>query len=167
MWGQIVAGTAGIPGVKSKLQYLHAGIAAFLYQLADRISHIAQILGNDFFFSQRMPHRLKELDSRAFFPVSLSGVICVCRDGEIFVKASEMVDAHHIVEAVAVGQTANPPAVAGISVVFPVVEGVAPQLSGSGKAIGRTACYGQRTGCFHPAEKGLGLAHASALSMAT
>ena len=52
-----------------------------------------------------------------------------------------MVDAHHIVELEAVCDPFDPPLVSGLFMIVPVIERVAPELSGCGKCIRRAACH--------------------------
>ena len=60
--GQIVAGTAGVAGVKGKFQHLHAGEAAVPHQLTDRLAHITKILRNDLPLAQCLLHGTEQLD---------------------------------------------------------------------------------------------------------
>ena len=60
--GQIVAGTAGVAGVKGKFQHLHAGEAAVPHQLTDRLAHITKVLRNDLPLAQCLLHGTEQLD---------------------------------------------------------------------------------------------------------
>ena len=127
--GKVIAGAAGIPGIEGKLQHLHSRIPRLLYQPAHRVRHIAQILGDNLLFAQSLSDPVEKVDSRSLLPVSRDRGVCVCRYGKILIKSPEMIDAHHVVELIAVSQTADPPLITGISVVFPVIKRVSPQLS--------------------------------------
>ena len=133
--GQVVAGAAGIPGVKSKFQHLHAGKAAVPHQLTHGVAHVAKILRNDLPFAQCLLHSTKQLDAGAFFPVARRGSLAAVGDGEILIEAAEVVDAHHIIQLKAVPQAGDPPLIAGCAVRLPAVERVAPELAGGRKSI--------------------------------
>ena len=133
--GQVVAGAAGIAGVKGKFQHLHAGEAAVPHQLPHSVAHIAEILGNDLPLAQRLLHGAEQLDAGAFFPVAIHRRLAAVGDGEILIEAAEVVDAHHIVQLKAVPQPGDPPLIAGRTVRLPAVERVAPQLTGGGETI--------------------------------
>ena len=128
--GQVVAGTAGVAGVKGKLQHFHAGEATVPHQLAHGIAHVAKILCNDLPLAQRLLHGAEQLNAGAFLPVTLHRGLTAVGDGEILIEAAEVVDAHHVVQLEAVPQTSDPPLIAGFAVGFPAVERVAPELTG-------------------------------------
>ena len=133
--GQIVAGTAGVAGVKGKFQHLHAGEAAVPHQLTDRLAHIAKILCNDLPLAQCLLHGAEQLDAGALLPVALRRSLAAVGDGEILIEAAEVVDAHHIVQLEAVPQAGDPPLIAGRTVRLPAVERIAPQLTGGRKSV--------------------------------
>ena len=137
---QIITCAAGISGIECKFQTLHIRIAAFLYHSADSIRHIAQILCDNRFFTETCFNHLKQLNTRTFFPVTIHRGFVLCRDGEIFIKASEMVDSDNVIQSKAPGDPCYPPVIAGISVMIPAIQRIAPQLSVCRKSIGRTTC---------------------------
>ena len=139
--GQVVAGAAGIPGVKGKFQHFHAREAAVPHQLTHGVTHVAKILRNDLPFAQCLLHSTKQLDAGAFFPVARCGSLAAVGDGEILIEAAEMVDAHHIIQLKAVPQAGDPPLIAGCAVGFPAVERIAPELAGGRKTIRRNTCH--------------------------
>ena len=59
-----------------------------------------------------------------------------------------MVDPDHIVEAESMAQPVHPPAVAGLFMIVPPVNGIPPQLARFGKGIRRTARYHSRVAVF-------------------
>ena len=138
--GKIIAGAAGIPGIKGKFQYLHARESAVLYKLSDGVCHVSQILGNDFLFSQGAAHGVEEADSRSLLPMASDGSVGAGRNGIVLVKSAEMVNPYHIIQFIAVGQPGQPPFIACAAVVFPAVQGISPELSCGGKAVRRAAC---------------------------
>ena len=140
--GQVVAGGAGVPGVEGKLQHLHVGEAGVLHQLAYGVGHVAQVFGNDLVPAQALLQGVEQIHAGAFLPPAVHGGLLAIGDGVVFVKAAEVVDAGHIVELVAIPQAGDPPLEAGLLVVFPAVEGIAPELAGGGKAIRRAARHG-------------------------
>ena len=91
--GQIVAGTAGVAGVKGKFQHLHAGEAAVPHQLTDRLAHITKVLCNDLPLAQCLLHGTEQLDAGAFLPVALCRSLAAVGDGEILIEPAEVVDA--------------------------------------------------------------------------
>ena len=100
--GQIVAGAAGIAGIKGKLQHLHAGKAAVPYQLPHGIAHVAKVFRNDIPFAQCLLHSAEKLNAGAFLPVTVCSGLAAVGNGEILVKTAEVVDAHYIVQLKAV-----------------------------------------------------------------
>lgn len=112
----------------------------FLYHSADSIRHIAQILCDNRFFTETCLDHLKQLNTGTFFPVTVHRGFVLCRDGEIFIKASEMVDSDNVIQSKAPGDSCYPPVIAGISVMIPAIQRIAPQLSVCRKSIGRTTC---------------------------
>ena len=50
-----------------------------------------------------------------------------------------MVNPHHIIQPIAVGQAADPPLVSGLPVIAPAVQRIAPELARGGEAVRRTA----------------------------
>ena len=63
------------------------------------------------------------------------------RDGVIFVKPSEMINPQDIVQLETIGKAGNPPFIIRLPVVIPAVERISPELTCSGEAIRRAACY--------------------------
>ena len=136
---QIIVGRAGIAGIKRKLEHLHAREAALAHKLTHGVRHIAQIFGNDFMPAEVPLRTAEQIDARALFPVARLGILAACGDGEILVKAAEVIDARHIVKLVAIPQTAHPPAVAGLLVIVPAVKRIAPELAIRRETIRRAA----------------------------
>ena len=61
----------------------------------------------------------------------------------ISIESTKMIDTYHIIAFKAGCQPLHPPGITGLLVMFPVIQRIAPQLSGDGKRIGRASrhCY--------------------------
>ena len=108
------------------------------------MGHKAQVLRNDLVPAQALLRPAEQLHPGTFFPVAFRGALCPVRDGEILVKAPEMVDTGNVVHLVAVPQPGQPPVIAGLAVVLPAVQGIAPQLAVGREPVGRTARHRHR-----------------------
>ena len=140
--GPVVVCAAHVRRVNGELQHLHIGISAVPHQCADAIGHESQILGNDADVPQVTADGIEQLHAGSLLPMPASGGFCVRGDGEIFVKAPEMVNAHHVVELEAVPHPADPPGKVRAAVEIPVVQGISPDLTVLGECIRRTARNG-------------------------
>ena len=140
---QIITGAARIPGIKGKLQHLHARKTAVFHQLAHGIGHIPQILRDHLSISQHFLHAVKQTDPRPLLPFSHNSRLGPVGNGIILVKSPKMINPHHIIQFKTFGNPLNPPAVPGLPMMLPAVERIPPELSGSRKAVRRTAghCY--------------------------
>ena len=67
------------------------------------------------------------------------GTVGIGGNGEIFVKATEMIHTNHVIELEAVPHPAAPPLEIGSPVIIPAVQGVPPNLTVGGKGIRRAA----------------------------
>ena len=135
--GQIHAVLAG----KGELQYFHAGEAALRQQLADRVEHLAQVLGHDGQAAQGVVQRAEQIHAGTLLPAAIAGGRLPCRDGPVGVEPAEVVDAQDVIDGQRMADAADPPGIAGAAVVVPVVERVAPQLAVGGKVVRRAACH--------------------------
>ena len=135
--GQVDAVLAG----KGKLQHLHAGETAVGQQLADRVKHLAQILGHDGQLAQGVVQGAEQVHAGAVLPAAVAGGAFPSRDSPVGVEAAEVVDAQDVVDEQGVADAADPPGVAGAAVVVPIIQGVAPQLAVGGKVVRRAACH--------------------------
>ena len=140
--GPVIIGISNVGGVHSELQDLHVGIAAVLHQLADALGHEAEILRNDGHIAQAGVDGVEQVHAGTLLPVAVLGTALVGRDGEVLVKATEMVDADHIIQLEGMPHTGDPPLIAGGLVEIPAVQGIAPDLAVLGKGIGGAACDG-------------------------
>ena len=128
-----------LPGIKGKLQHLHAGIPGGLQHLLDVRGQEAQILGDEVHFPQLLLHRAEEINARALAPLPVFGGLIPIGNGIIAGKAPEVVDAGHIKELHIVAQPAHPPGILIFLHVLPAVQGVPPQLAVGGKGVRRAA----------------------------
>ena len=124
-----------LPGVKGELQDLHPGKARIPHKLPHRIRHIAEVLRDDPLLPERLLKRPEKLDPRPLLPSPAPRVLIPARDGEILVEAPEMIHADDIIERKAVPHPLNPPAIAALSVILPIVEGIPPELAVRRKGI--------------------------------
>ncbi len=70
------------------------------------------------------------------------------RNRIIFVKATEVIDPHHIIQLVAVGDPPHPPGILRLFMIFPAVQRIPPQLSRRRESIRRTASHCHRCQCI-------------------
>ena len=125
--------------VERELEHLHAGVARSLEELGHAGGDQAEVFGDDRHVAQTRPDGVEQIHARAFQPIADDGVLGRIRDGIIFVKAAEVVDAGHVVELGSRRDAVDPPLVAGGLEVLPVIQRVAPQLAGRGEIVRRAA----------------------------
>ena len=128
-----------VPAAKGELQHLHAREGAVGQQLAHAGEQFAQVLGNDGQLAQCGFQCIEQLHAGAVLPLAGAGGGAGGRDRPVGVEAAEVVDAQQIVDAQCVAHPLNPPCIAGLFVVRPVVQGIAPQLAVCGKVVRRAA----------------------------
>ena len=133
--GQILV----VPAAEGELQHLHAREGAVGQQLAYAGEQLAQVLGDDGQLAQCGFQCVEQLHAGAVLPLAGAGGGAGGRDGPVGVKAAEVVDAQQVIDAQCVAHPAHPPGVAGLFVVCPVVQGVAPQLAVCGEVVRRAA----------------------------
>ena len=136
--GQIIA---FFPGIKGKLQYLHAGKSCIFYQFLYAVCHKSQIFCNNVYISKLLLHVLEQGNSWPLFPMAMYRSLFPCRNGIVFIKSSEMVNPNHIIHLETVRHPAHPPGISSRFLIIPPVQRVAPQLSVCGEAIRRTSGY--------------------------
>ena len=139
--------------VKSELQHLHAGVFERLDHSAHAGRDKAQVLGDDPKLAQLLLCRKEERFVRSLAPSALFGGFVAEGDCIVALKATEMVDADDIIEGCGEFQTLDPPFVFGFLVVFPIIEGISPQLPRRGERIGRAACHFDGAFVFVQCEK--------------
>ena len=143
--GQILA----VPAAEGELQHLHAGETALRQQFPDAGGQLAQVLGNNGQLPQGGFQGVEQLHPGADLPLAGAGGGAGGRDGPVCIKTPEVVDPDQVVDAQGVADPLNPPGKAGLPVVGPVIEGVAPEL-----ALGREVI---RRAARHPGELAVGV----------
>ena len=124
-------------GVKAKLQDLHAREARVLAHGDDLWRHEAQVLRNDGQLAQMLCHGIEDVSAGTLGPAPKARVRRAKGHGPVGLEATEVVDAQDVVELEACTQALDPPGKAILSHACPVVDGVAPVLTGRGELVGR------------------------------
>ena len=135
--GEVVAPL--VPVSEGELQNFHAGVSGILQELFHGGGQKAQILSNDVLFTQGFIHRLEEGDARSGLPHAVAGGGLPIGDGVVGVEPPEVVDAQGVADLELPGDPLQPPAVVVLHHLFPVEQGVAPQLAVLREAVGGTA----------------------------
>ena len=131
--------------VKGELQYLHTGKMEVLAQGIDFVGNNAQILGYDRkIFSQRLFDCGEKFHSGSLDPVSVDGSFFSVRNRPVGFETAEMINAQRVQDFQLILDTFNPPGESVCLMNLPVVERVAPELSGGRKIIRWYACDSQR-----------------------
>ena len=130
-----------VPAAERELQHLHAREGAVCQQLPHAGEELPQILGDDGQLAQRTFQRVEQLHPGAGLPLAGLGGSAVCRDGPVGIKTTEVVDAEQVIDAQRMADTLDPPGIAGLLMVGPVVQRVAPELAVCREVIRRAACH--------------------------
>ena len=125
--------------VEAELKQLHARIPRVLDELPHCVGHVAEVLRDDPLLSERRLQRVEKVNAGALFPVTTRRVARPRRDGVVLVEATEVIDTYHIEEIEAAAHPGDPPVVARLRVVVPVIDRIAPELAGRRKAVRRAA----------------------------
>ena len=135
--GKIVA----LPAcVKRKLQHFHPRKFCLLHKFQHTRCQKSQILRDHLAVPESLLHGFKQLVSRPFLPHAMLRRLILVRDRPVLVKTPEMVDAHDVVYVKTVGKPSDPPRKPRLLMVRPPVQGIAPELPGSGERIRRAPC---------------------------
>lgn len=128
----VVLGQIGALGiiVKGKLQYFHARIAGILQQLPHFRCHKAQIFRNDRQVAQCFLDSLEQSHARALTPLAHLGSFFAVGDRIKAFEAAEVVDTHGVVQCGCTFQPLDPPCKTGFLMILPVIQRIAPQLTG-------------------------------------
>ena len=105
----------------------------------DGIRNEAQVFCDNLQIGSFLFDGLEKAVTGAFHPLPVPGRLLGMGNRIIFIKAAEVVDADDIVKLFAPLHARNPPGIAGLLVVLPVVDGIAPALAVDGESIGRAA----------------------------
>ena len=125
--------------IKRKLKNLHSRKAGFFHHLNDTVCKKTKVLRDHVQFSQIFFEGTEQIYSRSLFPVAELRSLIPVWNRIIFVKSSEMINSHHIIEFHTVGHPACPPCITGLLMVLPVIKRISPELPGSGKSIRRAS----------------------------
>ena len=139
--GQIIRLLSGVEG---EFQHLHAGIPAVLQKLHHGGGQEAQILSDDLLLPKSVVQRPEQIHAGPFLPMAVLRRLCPKRYAVIFVKTSEMIDTHHIIQLKAIVQSLAPPLIPSLSMIVPLIKGIAPKLPRLSKGIRRAASHRQR-----------------------
>ena len=124
----------------AKLQDLHAGEMEFIPKLFHLFGDDPQVFRDDRkLFSQLFLHSLEQLGAGAFQPFAVDCVLGICRNRPVGFESAEMVDPYAVYHLELALDPADPPCVACFLMLSPVIQGIAPQLSGLREIIGRDA----------------------------
>ena len=130
---------------EAELKHFHAREAQAVAQVLYLRRDDAKILGEDWkIAAERFFDGMEEILARTFDPFAIDGSFFSSRNGPVCLKAAEMVDPQVIGQSQLTADTVDPPFVTGCFVVIPVIERVAPQLSGSTEIIWRYSGYAGR-----------------------
>src|SRR5215469_13809464 len=89
----------------------------------------AQVLGYDRQVPEFCLHSGEQVSSWSFYPAAVRGSLVSCGNFPVGFEAAEVIDAYNVVEPQGCLKTIDPPFVAGGSELFPVVDGISPQLT--------------------------------------
>ena len=137
---QIVAGISGITLIKSKLDDLHIRISTLFYQSLYGICHIAKIFCNDLTMSKSVRKRTEQINSRSFFPPSVFCCLISIWNCIILIESAEMVNSYNIIQTEAISNSFYPPFITGVTMHFPIVQRISPELTCCRKSIRRAPC---------------------------
>ncbi len=132
--GQVIAALARI---KRELQYLHARVSGRLAHFMHLRRQKTQILGNDRYIAQLLPHHIEKRAARPLVPLPVRRLPRFPANRIKCFESPEMVDPDHVKQAAHVFDPAHPPSIAVLFHVFPVINRIAPKLPFLRKRIGR------------------------------
>ena len=125
--------------IESELQDLHTGEIRVGEQFPHVLGDEAQILGDDPSPGEFLTHTAEQFQTGRAFPFSVAGRALSVGDGVIAGKTAEVVDTYQIVDGEILLHPIQPPAKAVFLHLFPVVDGIAPQLTVGGESVGGTS----------------------------
>ena len=131
-------------GVKGKAKDLHTGIAGGITQIVDLLGHHTQVLGDHCHTGQLGLHCVHKVHIRTFQPLAATGGLIAKGNCPVSLKATEMVQSHHIIPLACGSHTLDPPGEILFLVHIPAVQGITPQLTILAEIIRGTACYSFR-----------------------
>ena len=125
--------------VECELQYLHAGQSAFMQKLVYVRRQIAEIFCDKAYVFKPAEYSADEFNPRAAAPFSCRGGFCVGGYGPIGRQPAKMIYSDYVCKARRGSDSVYPPFVAVCFHRVPVVEGIAPELTGGRIVVGRHA----------------------------
>ena len=96
---EIIGGGAGVAGIESELQDLHAGETGIRDELSDAVRDISQVLRDNLTLSETAFHGAEKVQSGAGTPFPVDCRRFPVGNRVILVKAAKMVNAQNVVEA--------------------------------------------------------------------
>jgi hypothetical protein len=142
---QVVARLAGI---KRKLEHFHARKTALLQQAAYFVGQKAQVLGNDLHLRASGFDGVHKIDSGALHPNAVSRGFRIRVHAPVGGEAAKVVDSEAVEQGCRRTHATNPPGIAGLLHVVPVVDRVAPELTVLAEVVRRNASYAARSALF-------------------
>ena len=106
---------------ETELQDLHAGISGFFHQGNDFFGQKSQIFRDHIHIPQRLLQGSEQIVPRSLNPMTVLRRIIPVGHEPIGLKSPEMIDPHHVIQPETVSDTADPPRVTGLPVIFPAV----------------------------------------------
>ena len=120
-----------IQSLKSKLKDLHTRESKLITQfLHFRSDHTKIFCPDRKILAELFLDSLEQFFARAFFPFTIYSSLFISRYGPVSFEAAEMVDTQVVSQIHLHFDTVDPPGIAVSFMVFPVVERIAPELSG-------------------------------------
>ena len=136
---QVITGISGITLIKGKLNNLHIRIATLFYQSLNTVCHISKVFCDDFPVTKTCGNCTEQIDSRSFFPPSVFCCRIAIRNCIVFIKSTEMINPYNIIQTETIGNSFDPPFISGVTMHFPVIQRVSPELTSRGKSIRRAS----------------------------
>src|SRR5262249_36170192 len=124
---------------ESKLKDTHARKAEAITQLLDIGSNDAEVFGDDWKLAQRFPNRTEKFLAWHLDPTTALGRLIAPGDFPAGRETAKVIDARYVHDLQNRPHAFDPPLEAIFQHSFPVVEGIAPELSGRAEIIRRDA----------------------------
>ena len=120
-----------------KLQYPHAVQIIGISERMHLRTQITEVLYDDFYIGQYTINAIKQIIGRTFDPFSFNRRITGCRYFPIRIKGTKMIDANNIKLLFCPSQAFDPKAVAILFHPSPMINRIAPTLTGPAEIIRR------------------------------
>ena len=117
--------------LKCELKYLHSGEAELISELDNRLIDLTEVLGYDrHMVSEICFKHGEEVLTRSLNPLSVNSSFISVRYGPELIEAAEMIYTKEINEFKLMSDPLDPPVVGCLCMLRPVVERIAPELTG-------------------------------------